>query len=217
MHNSRRRKISVEVHRVYPPGQFSEDEKAFYDQCVIRILVPTHHGAKTSKRHQKARGENEEDEEDEEEEDLSTVVPPDFLDDGADNLAVAQYHQDWRAKYRFPIKALSIQDTHKQSVTVYIALGSTRQHRYLIFDSKDDAREFAQVIQAQLDREPERAVQQLEVLAKGVPLTDDTVTLLIEICSASGLLAGDAYTSDPYVKVLFDGKEIHRTDYVSRR
>lgn len=200
---------------MYPssPGSPAPDSSSlFYEQCVIRILVPSGnaHGSSGSVSSTMTNGRQEESEHDE-----STIVPQEFIDDGSPVRIDAD---KWKAKYRFPLKNVTITNSHKNCVSVHIVFGSIRQHRELFFESDEDARDFAQVIQAQLDKEPQRVTQKLNVTAQGVPLNDDeSLTLLVDICSARNLTAGDRSTSDPYVTIMFNGKEVHRTDYVSKR
>jgi hypothetical protein len=182
---------------------------------MVRILVPET-GAPGSVSASSTINSHDTGQEESETED-HTMMPQEFMDDGSEPIAIADLDGAWQAKYKFPVKAITITRSHKNLVSVDIILGSIRQHRELIFASDADAQEFAKDVQAQLDKEPVRIAQKLDATAKGVPLNDEeSITLLVEICSARNLLAGDRYTSDPYVQVLFDGKEIHRTDFISR-
>jgi hypothetical protein len=219
----RRRRISVEVHRIYSPSEShptfpKSDTRPAFDECVIRILVPAPGNALSGSVSTVTRGHGSK--LDEYDNDESTVMPSDFLDDGSERFANADDHdqRDWKAKYRFPIKALTITNTHKSTVSLDILLGSAKQHREIIFETDTDAREFAQIIQAQLDQEPSRAAERLRVTASGVAYSaEETITFLVEICSARSLLAGDKWTSDPFVVAYYDGKEVHRTDHISKR
>ena len=144
-------------------------------------------------------------------------MPQEFMDESFRRIADPTQVREWKAKYRFPIKAVTITNSNKNMVSVYIVLGAVRQHRELIFTSDVDARDFAQAVQLQLDNEPDRLAHKLDVTANGVQFNDlESVTMLIEISSARKLIAGDVVTSDPYVQVLFDGKEVHRTDFVPK-
>ncbi|GKY95229.1 hypothetical protein MPSEU_000485800 [Mayamaea pseudoterrestris] len=218
LRSSRRRKIAIEVHRIYssaPPNQTTQppdsSTPAFYEQCVVRILVPDTKATRIVNETINTRENGQ----DESETDESTILPQEFIDTEAE--LPSDHHDGWKAKYRFPIRSISITNSHKNVVSVYIVLGRVRQHRELYFATDEDAQEFAQALQAQLDQEPDRTENKLAVTARGVTLNEDeSITLLVEICGARNLLAGDKHTSDPYVQVLFDGIEIHRTDYISR-
>jgi len=44
---------------------------------------------------------------------------------------------------------------------------------------------------------------------------DDDVTLLMEIISCQNLPKADLYSSDPYVKIKLDGKDVHKTGHIA--
>ena len=48
------------------------------------------------------------------------------------------------------------------------------------------------------------------------PKADDSVSLLIEIVSCSGLLTSVQKSTDPYVRVHLDDIELHRTDFIPK-
>lgn len=75
-------------------------------------------------------------------------------------------------------------------------------------------------IEEQKEREREKRRQAAirnNKLKRALPKPDEYVSLLIEICSAKDLLIADQFgLSDPYVRVLLDGKDLHKTKYISQ-
>lgn len=199
------RRIAVEVHRV--PVSATQ----WYEECVVRILEPSSVEARRRLR-QRHRHEVVDEEESVEDDSTSTAgVPVEFLD--GSNPAGS----DWKAKYRFPVKAVSVKGSFKTTVVVDIRLGRIHQIRELIFDSVDEAEDFTTSFQAELGREEERAQARLEVSLGSTRLApSESITFLIELVSAWDLPVGDMSSSDPYVKVSFDGKEVHKTKYIPK-
>jgi hypothetical protein len=179
--------------------------------------------------------EHDSDLDDEAEDDVSTMagMPREYMDhDGHHNIYTRSSdtyeNKGWVCKYRFPIKSMSIKGTLRTGVFIHVQLGhSIKQTRQLIFDTIEEADDFQSVVAQELVLEQERAQDKLRVAFKqgnksgaggGVlPLNvGEQVTFLLEMVSGWDLPAGDFYTSDPYVIISFNGKEIHRTKYIPK-
>lgn len=219
-----RRLISLEIHRIMGDGKAIS---SYYDECVVRIFVTNSTEANIeakqraqARRRAKQAGKSEKAElmeevevsliEDDEEESI-VDVSPEFIDSGASI-------EGWKAKYRLPIKMVSIRGTHKHSVIVQVDLGKKKQVREMIFVSLQEAEKFHAMVEEQLALESERAEQKMNVAignTKSIRL-DEEVTFLFEIVSGWDLPIGDFKSSDPYVSCIFEGEEVHRTDYISK-
>jgi hypothetical protein len=214
----RRRKISLEVHRTY------RSPTKFYDECFVRVLEPaTKAGRRAARRRARHRtsGQPEaslatidaEDDEDDGDED-STVVPAEYLDGARDeeNTGI----EGWRAKYRFPISGLKVKNTYKDAVIVAILLGKLKQTRELIFDSVSLAEDFCKVLEKELEGEEQRAEAKVKAEFGDIVMPQGEITLLMEIVSGWNLPIGDFDKSDPFVICMLNGKEVHRTKYISK-
>jgi hypothetical protein len=180
--------------------------------------------------------EHDSDLDDEEEDDMSTMagMPREYMDhDGHHNIYTRTpdtYEKGWMCKYRFPIKAMSIKGTLRTGVFIHVQLGrSIKQTRQLIFDTIEEADDFQSIVAQELVLEEERAQDKLRVAFKqgnknagaggttDLPLNvGEHVTVLLEMVSGWDLPAGDFFTSDPYVIISFNGKDIHRTKYIPK-
>jgi hypothetical protein len=233
----RRRRVSLEVHRVEIPGKKKNDKDTSFEECIIRVLDPENQEELNAakKRGQMRRKEHDHDNacvtvgaaaitssppsvnNDFEDDDASTVVPPDFLDVGSGNFALPDYDKGWKAKYRFPIAALKIRGTHKTGVHINVDLGKHKETRELIFDNIEESEGFVYAIEQELKMEDRRREAKLQATMGGLKVApNEKITFLIEIVSAWDILAGDFYTSDPYVLCMFNHKEVHRTKYIPK-
>lgn len=229
--HKRLRKISIEVHRLRAgpaaPGNGDKDDGT-YEECLVRFLQPadkeTKRAAKQAfKQHHHAGGTAVSVSHSTVNDDPSVAgVPAEYLatNTNADYFAEPDFDKGWQAKYRFPVKCLSIKGTSKAGVYVRIDLGPAAKHtRQLIFDSPDEAQDFVAVVQQELKHEKERGEAKLRLAFAGKSLPKEPqqeITYLMEVVSAWDLPAGDLIYSDPYVIVSFGGKEIHRTKYISK-
>jgi hypothetical protein len=234
----RRRKVSLEVHRVEIPGK-KENKDTSFEECIVRVLDPE--SVEVHKAAQR-RGQMRRKEHDhtnacvtvgaasttsgppttndmiDDDDDASTVgVPADFLDYGLSNFALPDYDKGWKAKYRFPLNALKIRGTHKTGVQIDVDLGKHRETRELIFDNIEESEGFRSAIEQELELEDQRREAKLNATLGGLKLaSNEKITFLIEIVSAWDILAGDFFTSDPYVLCMFNHKEVHRTKYIPK-
>lgn len=229
----RRRRISLEVHRVEIPGKTKKKDTSF-EECIVRVLDPESRNEliAAKKRGQIRRKEHDHDNacvtvgaasiisgppSTIEDDDESTVVPPDFLDAGSGNFELPDYDKGWKAKYRFPIHALKIKGTHKTGVHVNVDLGKHKESRELIFDNIEESEGFCYAIEQELKLEDQRREAKLHATLGGLKVApDEKITFLVEIVSAWDILAGDFFTSDPYVLCMFNHKEVHRTNYIPK-
>jgi hypothetical protein len=237
----RRRRISLEVHRVEIPGKKKSKKDTTFDfeECIVRVLDPDNQEELNAarKRGQMRRKEHDHanncvtigeaspisgppstnDFEDDDASVASTVVPPDFLDVGSGNYALPDYDKGWKAKYRFQIHALKIRGTHKTGVHIDVDLGKHKETRELIFDNIEEAEGFCYAIEQELKKEDQRREAKLQATMGGLKVApNEKITFLIEIVSAWDILAGDFYTSDPYVLCMYDHKEVHRTKFIPK-
>jgi hypothetical protein len=223
----------------------SDTASDYYEECIVRILVPGNaQERRTARKRAKDKesnkhGNNDHDnsggEGDEEEDDMSTMagMPREYLDhDGHHTIYTKPdtFEKGWMCKYRFPIKAMSLKGTLRTGVFIHVQLGrSVKQTRQLIFDTIEEAEDFQSVVTRELVLEEERAQAKLRVafgqhghhkdgggLLSLPPNVAEQVTFLLELVSGWDLPAGDFYTSDPYVIISFNGKDLHRTKYIPK-
>lgn len=153
-----------------------------------------------------------------------SMVSPEFVDTGTeftrpvlDNSSSATTTQGWKAKYRFPIKTVSVKSTRHHSVTIEINLGKERQVREIIFDTVQQSEQFQAVLEKETAMDQDRVNAKMKVAMGGETMQlDEVVTFLVEIVSGWNLPIADFTSSDPFVKCLMDGKEVHRTAYISK-
>jgi hypothetical protein len=235
----RRRRISLEVHRVEIPGKKKSKKDTTFEECIVRVLDPDNQetlnaakkrGQMRHKEHDHANNcvtigaattnsgpPSTNDFEDDDASVASTVVPPDFLDVGSGNFALPDYDKGWKAKYRFPIHALKIKGTHKTGVHINVDLGKHKETRELIFDNIEESEGFCYAIEQELKMEDQRREAKLQATLGGLKVApNEKITFLVEIVSAWDILAGDFFTSDPYVLCMYNHKEMHRTKYIPK-
>jgi hypothetical protein len=227
----RRRKVSIEVHRILvedgqqqQPLQHSNqqqhNQQRSYEECIIRVLNPP---APSSPRSPSgaggggARRKLTEDDPMSDDDDASTTtgVSPEYLSQG--QYVTANY-EGWKLKWRFPVNAMTIKGWHRSKVIVQIRLGSAKvQLRELIFDSVSDAEQFRKELGAQHALEDRRRQMRLEAQLGGQHLEEnESITFLVEIASGWNLPVGDVTTSDPFVKCTFNGTTVHETKHISK-
>lgn len=210
------------MHRV------GKSEADAYEECIVRVLIPTSVAQRLEAK-KRAREQRrlrriidhsvEEDGENSVASDGSaTTVSPEFLDTGEEYTPPDHIDQTWKAKYRFPIKLISIKGTHRNSVFLEIDIGKQRRElRELIFDNLEDSKKLQAIIKQEKELDKERSKARMKVAMGGKSIRlDESITFLIEIVSGWDLPAGDFSSSDPYVGCFMEGKEYHRTDFISK-
>jgi hypothetical protein len=140
-------------------------------------------------------------------------LPDEFKDTGA----IIPQLVGWKPKYRFPVSMIIVKGQHKTGVTVAIEVGHIKQTRELIFDTRQEANDFVEMIEKQKSLEGERTEAKLKASLGDVVLKPmEELTFLIEIVSGWHIPAGDITSSDPYVKCSILGREVHRTKFVPK-
>jgi hypothetical protein len=222
----RRRKVSIEVHRILVEdgqphsNQQQHNQQRSYEECIIRVLNPPAPSSPRSPSGASGGGNRRKLTEDDlmsDDDDASTTtgVSPEYLSQG--QYVTANY-EGWKLKWRFPVNAMTIKGWHRSKVIVQIRLGSAKvQLRELIFDSVSDAEQFRRELGAQHALEDKRRQTRLMAQLGGQHLEEnETITFLVEIVSGWNLPVGDVTTSDPFVKCTFNGTAIHETKHISK-
>jgi hypothetical protein len=195
-------------------------DEPYYEECIMRVLEPaTSELKKAAIRRFKDRmrgspGHHDDPTEshNDDDDDTATVVPNEFLDTHASPMDAG-----WKAKYRFPLSALQVKGLHNNTgVYIQISLDKSKQVRELVFDTREDAIEFQDLIAQEQAKEQDRAQAKLDTTLVGEPIIEGDAKFLIEIVSGWNLPVGDLYSSDPFVVCMFKNKEIHRTKHISK-
>jgi hypothetical protein len=213
----------LQVNRVYPDSV--SNPLLYYDECIVRVLQPiatsqhqrnnkgnvSNNNNTTSDNNDNSTTTNHDDEE--------SVVPEEFLDDSAEHHHYN--NKDWKAKYRFPIKAVTLHDppiSSQTTVMLHIQLGAVHQHREIVFGTLEDAQAFVRRLRVELEKDGQREMDRLQATAGDVRFLgdNDDVTFLVEICSAWNLPLGHSTYSDPYVKASFQGTHVHQTAVINK-
>lgn len=195
------------MHNVIAP-----DGNAF-EECIVRLFAPVKEKNK-AKSKPSSSFKNDDDDDD----DVSTVVPRefmDFVDAGptfTDNTGTR-----WTARYRIPLKAISIKGTRKKGIWVEISLKASKQVRELIFDTQEEAEKFEHTLRDELGNEEARNQARMQAtLGETMINAEEIITFLLEVVSAWDIPIGDIISSDPYVLVTFNGAEVHKTKHISK-
>jgi hypothetical protein len=146
--------------------------------------------------------------------DDESVVPafatPDGMEDTPD-------YAGWNTKYRLSLDAIIIKRVHGKKVDVVIQDREFKQYRDLIFDSEEDAKDFAANIDIQKEAGERRAAAKLKAALGEVQVDKKAeLTLLVEIVAAWNLPAADFNSSDPFVVCFMNGREVHRTKHIPK-
>jgi hypothetical protein len=233
--------VSVEVHRVYVDdggrasgigggmggaGSRRAEPRRSYEECIVRVLSPPpppssspRSGAAAAEDGADGGGEDDDD-------DSSTLAvgsaAPELLSQG--RYAPADY-RGWRPKWKLPVGAVTVKGWHRSKVIVQIRLGggSARkvQLRELIFASPSDSERFRRELGAQHEKEDARRDARLraQLGERGLlHLADqnEQLAFLVEVVSGWSLPVGDVTTSDPFVKVSFNGAPVHETKHIPK-
>ena len=123
----------------------------------------------------------------------------------------------WKAKYRLRLESVTIKRVHKRTVNVIVQDRDIKHYRDLIFETEQDAKNFATEFDIQKQKGEQRAAAKLKAALGQVKIAiKDELTLLIEIVSGWDLLAADFTSSDPYVVCFMSGREVHRTKHIPK-
>lgn len=123
----------------------------------------------------------------------------------------------WLEKYRFPLRDVQVKKRVSSSVVLHTKLGEIEQTREVIFESGSEAIAFCTEIEEHSRVEEIRSKKRLKAALGGIKVANDRekIHLLIEVVSGTDLPAADLLSSDPMVTITFDGKEIHKTKFIS--
>ena len=148
---------------------------------------------------------------DQENDDESDVIS--FEEEPGD---AGQDSDGWRPKYKVPIQLFRIVERQNRSVFVKFESKTSSKVKEFIFDSEAAVSNFCDVIERNKKLVEDRLKAQVEGALRDIKLKkDEEITLLFDICSGSDLPRSDiGRNSDPYVTVRFNGKKIHKTNYI---
>lgn len=126
--------------------------------------------------------------------------------------------EGWHPRYKVPLRIFNIVEKKKRSVVInYMGAKGLAAFREFVFESDSAMSDFCTVIKRNKALMTERLKARVEAaLGTDIKLQkDEKLTLLIDICSGTNLPRTDKIkNSDPYVKVRWNGKKIHKTDYM---
>lgn len=140
---------------------------------------------------------------------------------------------DWREHRSYKLEDVSILKSNGKVIEHKTGKGNDTIVRDLKFERLEDAANFIKIYNQMVALEQQRTKRHIarykdlkhqtatsakELDTRGTVegmQSDDKINILVEIVSASDLLAADMVSSDPYVKVLLGGKQVHKTDYIS--
>jgi hypothetical protein len=126
--------------------------------------------------------------------------------------------EGWHPRYKVPLRIFNIVEKKKRSVVIqYMGAKGLSAYREFVFESDSAMSDFCTVIEKNKALMTERLKSRVEsALGTDIKLQkDETLTLLIDICSGTNLPCTDKIkNSDPYVTVRWNRKKIHKTDYM---
>lgn len=190
------------------------------EECTVRVFIPLKEKKNKNKANaSSAASVNNDDAEEDDDDDASTVVPREFMDfvDNGPSVMVDANGVKWKAKYQLPLKAITIKGTSKKGIWLQISLKAIKQVRELIFNTEQEADQFEQVLRDELAKEESRSQTRMQSALEGTTINDkDRITFLVEVVAARDIPVGDFISSDPYVQVIFNGREIHKTKYIPK-
>ena len=152
---------------------------------------------------------------------ISTTDHDDTIDDGTshhhrDAEVAFQPYEGWKPKYKLPLRVFNIIEQKKRSVIISFQSKGHSSYREFIFDNENAVTEFVTVIEKNKTLLNQRMKTRVDAALGGITLKEnETLTILFDICSGSRLPQSDfGKESDPYISVRFNGKKIHKTDFI---
>lgn len=134
-----------------------------------------------------------------------------------DDIPDLETYRGWQAKYKFPLRSIEIKSTNRRHVVVTCEHRGVDHSRHLIFDTELQAQNFATLIEDHKRDDERRLNKKMRHALGGIKLpSGEIVTLLVEIVSGTDLPIADRTSSDPFVICFVNGKEVHRTDHISK-
>ena len=147
--------------------------------------------------------------------DNATTLGGAFEDKG--NAPEIEAYKGWKPKYKFPLKMIEIKSIHRRHVVVTTIDRAVEATRDFIFDTEQQAANFSDLITEHKKEDMKRIDKKFRHNLGGLKLKPrEKVTLLVEIVSGTDLPVADLTSSDPFVICWVAGKEVHRTDYISK-
>ena len=152
---------------------------------------------------------------------ISTTDHDDTIDDGTshhhrDAEVAFQPYEGWKPKYKLPLRVFNIIEQKKRSVIISFESKGHSSYREFIFDNENAVTEFVSVIEKNKTLLHQRMKTRVDAALGGITLKEnEELTILFDICSGSRLPQSDiGKESDPYISVRFNGKKIHKTDFI---
>lgn len=146
--------------------------------------------------------------------DNKSMTPVELLSDG---VPLPELAGCWTPKYQVPIGSLVLKQTTGSRVFLRLTQDGIKEKREFVFGSPKEATEFTSAFNREKIRESKRLDKKLKGSLGDITLMKgEKVDLLIEIVSGWNLPIADVTSSDPFVVCSINGKEVHRTKYVSK-
>lgn len=133
------------------------------------------------------------------------------------NDEIGQDQGGWQPKYKVPIQMFNIVEKRNRSIFVKFEPNIHSNVNEFVFRSDADLSDFCAVIEKNKKLLNDRLRAQVDSALGDIKLRkNEEITLLFDICSGTDLPRSDiGRNSDPYVTIRFNGKKIHKTDYIS--
>ena len=122
----------------------------------------------------------------------------------------------WKTRKLLSLDKLHVVNQHDNKVLIAVGIGHSIKK--LKFPSMEDAKGFTELITHLRSGQSQRSKQRKIAAINSLVIQDEDITVqfLVEIVSCWGLAALNLNgKSDPYVTASFDGRELHRTKYIS--
>jgi len=124
--------------------------------------------------------------------------------------------EGWQPRYKLYLRMFHVVERKKRTIRAKFVYKGRSAHREFVFEDEASASDFCNIIEKQKKLLESRLQSRMDFKLGGIKLKkDEKLTLLFDICSGSNIPQGDiGKDSDPYVTVRFDGKKIHKTDFI---
>ena len=128
----------------------------------------------------------------------------------------------WKTQYKIPLSEFHVMQIKEDSLTISFTCGSKRQTRVFVFSSAEEAQAFGRKIVSQGRSMKQSQEEHLKRMLEGVNFNMDLtlfkekpLEFLVEVVGAENLARSDFIgSSDPFVKVYFGDKLIHKTKHI---
>jgi hypothetical protein len=123
----------------------------------------------------------------------------------------------WIAKYKLPLKNVTVNERVQEACSITTRYKNIDQTRNITFNSEEEAVAFCTMIKEQKELDIGRESLRFKASIGNIKLKEnERVDILVEIVSGFNLPAADLLSSDPFVQVKMNGKEIHCTKHISK-